>query len=63
MQQVAVLVQGNWVVNSELIYPKDNLSVQSGISELMCKARDYIVSILSKNRRLLLYEMQFYARH
>lgn len=45
MQQVAVLVQGNWVVNSELIYP--SLSVQSGISELMCKARDYIVSVLS----------------
>lgn len=61
MQQVAVLVQGNWVVNSELIYPKDSLSVQNGISELMCKARDYIVSILSKDNRLLLHKMQFYV--
>ncbi|XP_012219476.1 DNA-directed RNA polymerase III subunit RPC5 [Linepithema humile] len=43
LQQVAVLVQGNWVVNSELIYPKDSLSSQSGVSELMCKARDYIL--------------------
>lgn len=43
LQQVAVLVQDNWVVNSELIYPKDSPS-----SELMCKARDYIVSIESR---------------
>lgn len=56
LQQVAVLVQGNWVVNSELIYPKDSLSSQSEVSELMCKARDYIVSIES---RKLFHEMQF----
>lgn len=44
LQQVAVLVQGNWVVNSELIYPKDTMSAHSGIpAELMCRARDYIV--------------------
>jgi len=55
LQQVAVLVQGNWVVNSELIYPKDNLSLQSGVSELMCKARDYIVS---KSKKLC-HQMQF----
>ncbi|CAL1678401.1 unnamed protein product [Lasius platythorax] len=52
MQQVAVLVQGNWVVNSELIYPKDNLSVQSGISELMCKARDYILLLFTEHQYL-----------
>lgn len=45
LQQVAMLVQGNWVVNSELIYPKDSLSSQNSISEFMSKARDYIVSI------------------
>lgn len=45
LQQVAMLVQGNWVVNSELIYPKDSLSPQNVISEFMCKARDYIVSV------------------
>jgi DNA-directed RNA polymerase-3 subunit RPC5 len=44
LQQVAVLVQGNWVVNSELIYPKDTMSAHSGIpAELMCRARDYVV--------------------
>ncbi|XP_001600399.1 DNA-directed RNA polymerase III subunit RPC5 [Nasonia vitripennis] len=44
LQQVAVLVQGNWVVNSELIYPKDTMSAHSGIpAELMCRARDYIL--------------------
>lgn len=47
LQQVAVLVQGNWVVNSELLYPKDSISSQNGIpAELMCRARDYIVSIV-----------------
>ncbi|XP_024940952.1 DNA-directed RNA polymerase III subunit RPC5 isoform X2 [Cephus cinctus] len=44
LQQVAVLVQGNWVVNSELIYPKDTISSHSGIpAELMCRSRDYIL--------------------
>ncbi|XP_397129.4 DNA-directed RNA polymerase III subunit RPC5 [Apis mellifera] len=44
LQQVAVLVQGNWVVNSELIYPKDTVSSQNGIpAEFMCRARDYIL--------------------
>lgn len=44
LQQVAVLVQGNWVVQSELVYPKDKTSAHNGInSELMCRARDYIV--------------------
>ncbi|XP_024876665.1 DNA-directed RNA polymerase III subunit RPC5 [Temnothorax curvispinosus] len=43
LQQVAMLVQGNWVVNSELIYPKDNASPQNSTSEIMCKARDYIL--------------------
>lgn len=44
LQQVAVLVQGNWVVNSELLYPKDSISSQNGIpAELMCRARDYIL--------------------
>lgn len=45
LQQVAMLVQGNWVVNSELIYPKSNLSPQNNSSEFMCKARDFIVSV------------------
>ncbi|XP_025994121.1 DNA-directed RNA polymerase III subunit RPC5 [Solenopsis invicta] len=51
LQDVAMLVQGNWVVKSEEIYkdssedsPKDGLSPQNGVSDFMCKARDYILS-------------------
>ncbi|KAK1130022.1 hypothetical protein K0M31_019707 [Melipona bicolor] len=44
LQQVAVLVQGNWVVSSELLYPKDTISSYNGIpAELMCRARDYVL--------------------
>jgi DNA-directed RNA polymerase-3 subunit RPC5 len=44
-QAVAVLVQGCWVVKSELLYPTDFVSDVSGISgDLMQKGRDYIVS-------------------
>ncbi|XP_034942315.1 DNA-directed RNA polymerase III subunit RPC5 [Chelonus insularis] len=50
LQQVAVLVQGNWIVNSELLYPKDSTSSHSGISsELMCRARDYILLSFTEN--------------
>ncbi|XP_063995031.1 DNA-directed RNA polymerase III subunit RPC5 [Diachasmimorpha longicaudata] len=50
LQQVAVLVQGNWIVNSELIYPKDTKSSHNGIpAELMCRARDYILLLFTEN--------------
>ncbi|XP_008545381.1 DNA-directed RNA polymerase III subunit RPC5 [Microplitis demolitor] len=50
LQQVAVLVQGNWVVQSELVYPKDKTSAHNGInSELMCRARDYILLTFTEN--------------
>ncbi|XP_012534472.2 LOW QUALITY PROTEIN: DNA-directed RNA polymerase III subunit RPC5 [Monomorium pharaonis] len=55
LQEVAMLVQGNWVVKSDEIYKdnsknssednlQDNLSSQNSISDFMCKARDYILS-------------------
>lgn len=45
LQQVAVLVQGNWVVRSEILYPKDTCSGSSGVpADLMCRGRDYVVS-------------------
>lgn len=45
VQQVAVLVQGNWIVRSDILYPKDTASSISGVpAELMCQGRDYIVS-------------------
>lgn len=45
VQQCAVLVQGNWVIRSDIVYPKDSVSEHSGVpAELMTRARDYIVS-------------------
>lgn len=39
-----ILIQGNWVPQSEIIYPPDTFSEINGVtSELMCRARDYIV--------------------
>ena len=45
LQGCSVLVQGNWVLRSDILYPKDTISAKSGIpSDLMCRARDYLVS-------------------
>ncbi|GAB1607650.1 DNA-directed RNA polymerase III subunit RPC5-like [Argonauta hians] len=44
LQQVAVLVQGCWVVKSEILYPKDATSPHSGVSaEHLCRGRDYLM--------------------
>ena len=32
LQQVALMVQGCWVVKSDVLYPKDSLSAHSGVS-------------------------------
>lgn len=46
VQQVAVLVQGNWIIKSELIYPIDSTSKVPGISAThKIQARDYMVLI------------------
>ncbi|XP_029043499.1 DNA-directed RNA polymerase III subunit RPC5 [Osmia bicornis bicornis] len=53
LQQVAVLVQGNWIVNSELIYAKDTVSSYNGIpAELMCRARDYVLLSFTEHEYL-----------
>lgn len=47
LPKVAVLVRGNWVVKSEVLYPANTFSATSGVpAELMCRARDYVVSIV-----------------
>lgn len=47
LPKVAVLVRGNWVVKSEVLYPANTFSATSGVpAELMCRARDYVVSLL-----------------
>lgn len=50
LQQVAELVQGNWVVKSEILFPsaeKDKPGKLCGITgiqpDIMSKARDYVV--------------------
>uniref|UniRef100_A0AAY4BHT1 DNA-directed RNA polymerase III subunit RPC5 C-terminal domain-containing protein n=1 Tax=Denticeps clupeoides TaxID=299321 RepID=A0AAY4BHT1_9TELE len=44
IQQVAMLVQGNWVVKSDVLYPKNSCSPHSGVpSEVLCRGRDLVV--------------------
>ncbi|XP_076271749.1 RNA polymerase III subunit E [Rhynchophorus ferrugineus] len=51
LQKVAVLVRGNWVVKSEVLYPDNSLSAVSGVpAELMCRARDYILYLFTKHQ-------------
>uniref|UniRef100_A0A2R9A0P0 RNA polymerase III subunit E n=1 Tax=Pan paniscus TaxID=9597 RepID=A0A2R9A0P0_PANPA len=47
IQKVAMLVQGNWVVKSDILYPKDSSSPHSGVpAEVLCRGRDFVVSTL-----------------
>lgn len=44
LPQVGILIHGNWVLQSELLYPNETLSNANGVkSELMIRARDYVV--------------------
>ena len=50
LQQVAELVQGNWVVKSEILYPsaeKEKVAKLCGVTgihpDILSKARDYVV--------------------
>lgn len=47
LPSVGMLVKGNWIVLSEILYPAESVSSIHGVpAELMCRARDYIVSIV-----------------
>ncbi|XP_068672211.1 DNA-directed RNA polymerase III subunit RPC5-like isoform X1 [Montipora foliosa] len=51
VQQYAVLVQGCWVVKSELLYPEGSISPNSGIAaDILCKGRDYLMWRFNQNR-------------
>ncbi|CAB4028136.1 DNA-directed RNA polymerase III subunit RPC5 [Paramuricea clavata] len=53
IQQHAVLVQGSWVVKSELVYPKGKTSAFScSTSETLCRARDYILYRFTQSRTI-----------
>lgn len=47
---VGLMIHGNWVVQSEAIYPPKTVSSTNGVpSELMCRARDYILYQFYRN--------------
>ncbi|NP_001085230.1 polymerase (RNA) III (DNA directed) polypeptide E (80kD) L homeolog isoform X1 [Xenopus laevis] len=51
IQQVAMLVQGNWVVKSDVVYPKDSSSPHSGVAaEVLCRGRDFVMWSFTKSR-------------
>ncbi|WAQ95610.1 RPC5-like protein [Mya arenaria] len=51
LQIVAVMVQGCWVVKSEVLYPKDGCSPNSGISsDLLCRGRDFVMWRFTQSR-------------
>ncbi|GJQ72361.1 hypothetical protein Trydic_g3446 [Trypoxylus dichotomus] len=51
LPQVAVLVRGNWIIKSEVLYPNDTFSAVSGVpAELMCKARDYVLLLFTQSQ-------------
>lgn len=53
LPQVGLLVRGNWVVQSEILYPLNTLSNINGVtSELMCRGRDYMLYKLSKGETI-----------
>ncbi|KAK3930241.1 DNA-directed RNA polymerase III subunit RPC5 [Frankliniella fusca] len=44
IQNVALLVRGNWIVRSDILYPKETFSAVSGVpSEVMIRCRDYVL--------------------
>ena len=44
LQQMAVLIRGNWVVKSEILYPDKFCSRHSGVAaSLLCRGRDYML--------------------
>lgn len=44
IQNVAVLVRGNWIVRSDILYPKETFSAVNGVpSEIMVRSRDYVL--------------------
>lgn len=43
---IGVLLRGNWLIQSDILYPEKSWSQFNGVpAEFMCQARDYIVSI------------------
>lgn len=55
-----VLIRGNWVVQSEIIYPEGSVSSTNGVpAEQMCKARDYILFRFTQCDKLERHQLAF----
>ena len=67
LQQYAQLVQGNWVVKSDVIYPKNfkasshfdpnSIPFTNISTEMLCKARDYVLFKFTKEESLSRLEL------
>ncbi|XP_033630773.1 DNA-directed RNA polymerase III subunit RPC5-like [Asterias rubens] len=58
VQQVAMLVQGCWVVKSDVLYPKDSTSPISGVpADILCRGRDYVMWRFNQSRCIVRKEM------
>ncbi|KAJ4920102.1 hypothetical protein JOQ06_022334 [Pogonophryne albipinna] len=58
IQQVALLVQGNWVVKSDVLYPKNTCSPHSGVpAEVLCRGRDFVMWRFTLERSVLRKEI------
>ncbi|KAL2078201.1 hypothetical protein ACEWY4_025886 [Coilia grayii] len=58
IQQVAMLVQGNWVVKSDVLYPKTSCSPHSGVpAEVLCRGRDFVMWRFTQERSIMRKEV------
>lgn len=58
IQQVALLVQGNWVVKSDVLYPKNTCSPHSGVpAEVLCRGRDFVMWRFTQERSVMRKEV------
>lgn len=58
IQQVALLIQGNWVVKSDVLYPKNTFSPHSGVpAEVLCRGRDFVMWRFTLERSVLRKEI------
>ncbi|XP_060951250.1 DNA-directed RNA polymerase III subunit RPC5 [Limanda limanda] len=58
IQQVALLVQGNWVVKSDVLYPKNTCSPHSSVlAEVLCRGRDFVMWRFTLERSVMRKEI------
>uniref|UniRef100_A0A4W3HDG1 Polymerase (RNA) III (DNA directed) polypeptide E n=1 Tax=Callorhinchus milii TaxID=7868 RepID=A0A4W3HDG1_CALMI len=58
IQQVAMLVQGCWVIKSDVLYPKDTCSSYSGVpAEVLCRGRDFAMWKFTQGRLVVRKEV------